>query len=325
MTRSRARVSAGSRLHFGFQNLSLTHGRLYGSVGLALAEPRTVVEAVPAEEVRAPPMVAEFAERTVEALEVPGVRVTVERSLPHHVGFGSGTQHALATAVAVARAHGRRLSPREVAPDLGRGGRSGVGVAAFESGGFVLDGGHPTEKFTTDRPADGSWEVPPVVARHEVPDDWRFLLVRPEVDAGRSGDEEDRSMRSVVERADPETADRIAGLVARRLLPAVATGDVETFGASVAEIGRLNGAWYADQQGGVYRPPVGRIVDSLQSADAVDGAGQSSWGPTTFGVTTSDRADAAREAGREALAAAGVEGEVDVVAADDDGARVAVE
>ena len=44
---SRVRVSAGARIHFGFLNLSLAHDRLYGSVGVSVDEPRTVVVAEP--------------------------------------------------------------------------------------------------------------------------------------------------------------------------------------------------------------------------------------------------------------------------------------
>ena len=42
-----ARASVGARLHFGFCNLSLSHERLYGALGLGLAEPRVVVDAEP--------------------------------------------------------------------------------------------------------------------------------------------------------------------------------------------------------------------------------------------------------------------------------------
>jgi len=214
------------------------------------------------------------------------------------------------------RRRGRRPRAR------GRGGRSGIGVATFEAGGFVLDGGHPTARFTTDRPQDGDWTVPPVAASHPIPDDWRFLLVVPDSDPGRSGDLEDESIRAAIERADPEIADRVAGLITRRVLPAIAAGDADRFGEAVAEIGRLNGAWYTDEQGGVYRPPVGELVDSLSGAPAVYGAGQSSWGPTVYGVTDAARADAAREAGREALDAAGIDGDVRLVAGRNHGARV---
>jgi beta-ribofuranosylaminobenzene 5'-phosphate synthase len=308
------RVSTGGRLHFGFCNLSLAHERLYGSVGVALERPRVVVEAEPATTVQCDdPLAREYARQAVDLLDLRGATVTVERSLPRHVGLGSGTQLALAVLRAVAGAHDEPVDVRRRAPDLGRGGRSGVGVAAFESGGFVVDAGHPTARFTTDRPPVGEWTVPPVAARHEIPDDWRFVLVLPDADPGRSEETEDQSMRSVVERADPTTSDRIAGVMARRLLPAAAEGSVERFGPAAAEVGRLNGAWYADEQGGVYRPPVGELVAALSDDSAVFGAGQSSWGPTVYGVTDADNADDAAAAGRDALAAAGLDGDVHVV------------
>lgn len=317
------RVESGGRLHFGFLNLSLSHDRLYGSLGVALDQPRVVVEAEPADGIRCNNERARgHAERACEVLDVPGVDLTVREELPPHVGLGSGTQLALSVLEAVARANGREADVRDLAPELGRGGRSGVGVAAFEGGEFVLDAGHPTGLFTTEAPARGKWTVPAVAARHRVPDDWRFLLVVPDAAPGKDGSEEDASMRSAVEAADPGLADRISGVVTRRVLPALASEDVAAFGAAVAEVGRLNGAWYADEQGGVYRPPVGGIVDALAGSPAVSGAGQSSWGPAVYGVTDRSRAEDALAAGRDALAAAGVDGTVRVVAPRNEGARV---
>ncbi|WP_410766975.1 beta-ribofuranosylaminobenzene 5'-phosphate synthase family protein [Haloferax sp. DFSO60] len=317
------RVSVGARLHFGFLNLSLARDRLYGGLGVALDEPRVVVTAEPADEVRCRhPAAREYAERAVSLLDVPGAAVTVERSLPRHAGLGSGTQLALTVLRAVAAATETPLSVRSLAPELGRGGRSGIGVATFESGGALLDAGHPTTRFTTDRPAIGSWTVPPVVARHEIPSHWRFLLVVPDADPGRSGSEEDESMRSVVERADATTSDRIAGLVTQNLLPALAEGSAERFGEAVETIGRLNGTWYADEQGGVYRPPVGELVSSLTESPAVYGTGQSSWGPAVYGVTDVDHVDAAIDAGNAALSDAGIAGTVTVATGRNTGAVV---
>ncbi|MBV0900748.1 beta-ribofuranosylaminobenzene 5'-phosphate synthase family protein [Haloarcula salina] len=308
-------VTTAARLHFGFQNLSLAHERLYGGVGLALDEPRLAVHAERADELRCDDGAAEpYVRRVVDALDVPGAAVTIEERFPRHVGLGSGTQLALATLVAVVRAYDRTADARTYAPRLGRGGRSGVGVATFEDGGFVVDGGHPTERFTAEPPAEGDWDVPPVLARHDVPAHWRFVVVVPDSDPGQSGSEEDRSMRQAVERADPGIADEISTLLTRRLLPAIATRDRRDFGQAAARLGRLNGAWYADEQGGVYRPPAGSIVDALSRAPSVSGAGQSSWGPTVWGLTTEEYASEASEAGALALDEAGVEGSVRVVA-----------
>ncbi|MFC7096814.1 beta-ribofuranosylaminobenzene 5'-phosphate synthase family protein [Halobaculum marinum] len=316
-------VESGARLHFGFGNLSLAHERLYGAAGVALAEPRVRITVAPAETVASEhDAVERYAARATDLFGVPGARVTVHEELPRHMGLGSGTQLALATLAGVAEAYGHDPAVRAYAPELGRGGRSGVGVAAFETGGFALDAGHPTGRFTTDRPADGDWTVPAVAAHHAVPDDWRFLLVVPDVGPGRSGDDEDTSIRRTVEDADPAVADRVAGVVQRRLLPAVAEGAAERFGEAVAEVGRLNGAWFADEQGGVYRPPVGDVVAALDEDPAVYGAGQSSWGPTVYGVTDAARADAARDAGERALVETGVDGDVRVVEPRNEGAAI---
>ncbi len=320
------RVETGARLHFGFQNLALAHDRLYGGVGLALAEPRLVIEAERATALDVDdPDAGAFARDVVDVLGVEGARLDVRERFPRHAGLGSGTQFALACLAAIAGAHDRTVDPRAVAPDLGRGGRSGVGVAAFERGGFVVDAGHPTERFTSAPPARGDWSVPRPVARHDVPEDWRFLLVTPDVPPGRSGTPEEESMRAVVERADPTVADEMATLLVRRVLPAVAEGDVAAFGRAIARLGRLNGAWYADEQGGVYRPPAGDIVEALSGSPAIYGAGQSSWGPTVYGVTTHREADRAGAVARDVLSDLGTGGTVRTVAPRNGGASLATD
>lgn len=330
---SRVAVTTGARLHAGFRNLSLSHERLYGGVGLALAEPRATVVAEPASSVTvtggtatAPIAedVADYARRTCDLLDLPGARLEVTERLPRHVGLGSGTQLALATYAAVARAHDAEPRPREHAPALGRGGRSGVGVATFESGGFVVDAGHPTERFTTAPPADGEWTVPAVLARYDLPAEWRVCLVLPEADPGRHGEDEDRSIRGVVERADPSVADDLATLLVDRILPAAVEGRA-SFGAALAEFGRLNGAWYADVQGGVYRPPAGRIVEHLSGSSSVAGAGQSSWGPAVWALTDAERAEATGAAAEAALDAADCAGRVLLTRPRNEGATVAVD
>jgi beta-ribofuranosylaminobenzene 5'-phosphate synthase len=328
---SRVRVSAGARIHFGFLNLSLSHDRLYGSLGVAVDGPRTVVVAESADRVRcrAPDsygdsVVREYVERAVERLGVPGASVHVASAAPRHAGLGSGTQLALSILAAVARAHEREPDIRSLAPALGRGGRSGIGVGAFERGGFLLDTGHPASRFTSERPPDGEWTVPSIAIRREIPTHWRFLLVVPDVDPGRNGDAEDESMRAVIERADPDVADRISGVVTRRLLPSLVDGDAERFGAAVARIGQLNGRWYADEQGGVYRSPVGELVDALDAEPACHGAGQSSWGPCVYAVTDAAGAEAARTAGRNALDDAGLDGRVTLASGRNAGADIDV-
>lgn len=316
-------VETGARLHFGFQNLSLAHERLYGGIGVGLETPTVRVEATPADEIHCEDDACRsYLPAIVDALDVDGATVTVHDQYGRHVGLGSGTQLVLASLVAIASADDIDIDPREVAPQLGRGGRSGVGVATFETGGFVVDAGHRTARFTTRPPDPGEWTVPPAVGRWQLPADWRFVLVRPERTEPISDEDEDDRMRTVVERADPGIADDIATLLSRRLLPAVVEQDVAAFGAAVARLGRLNGAWYADEQGGVYRPPAGRLVEILDESPAIFGSGQSSWGSTVYGVTTTEREDKAREMAEASLDLTGLEGDVSVTRPARSGHRV---
>lgn len=318
-----ARVRAGARLHVGFQNLSLAHERLYGGIGISIEEPYVEISAEPAPSVDCEDgIVRTYAHRVVEHLGVPGARITVDSMLNRHVGLGSGTQVALAIYAAIATAHDEPIDPRAAAPVLGRGGRSGVGVAGFERGGLVVDGGHPSGRFTTEPPDRGDWDVPPVIARHELPEDWRFVVVVPAASRGRNGADEESSIREVIETAPADLADDVLRVLYQTLLPAAAEGRIDAVGDALTEIGRLNGAWYTDQQGGVYRPPVGTVLDTLSASPAIAGVGQSSWGPTAYGLTTAGEADRARDVAETALESAGVDGTVYLTAVDNDGAQI---
>jgi beta-ribofuranosylaminobenzene 5'-phosphate synthase len=315
------RVAVGARLHVGFTNLSLSRARLYGGIGLALDRPETVVTAERATSIEAPnATVRTHAERIVDRLDVPGATVHIESSLPRHVGLGSGTRLALAVARAIAGAYDQPFAVRKHAPALGRGGRSGVGVATFEDGGFVVDAGHPSSAFTVDRPDRGDWEVPPVAVRRHVPSEWRFVIAVPGGEAGRSGEAEDDGMRRAIEAADPAVADRVAGALVQQVLPGLATGDVELFGAGVEAIDRANGEWYADLQGGIYRPPAGQVIEALRGTSGVAGVGQSSWGPAVWALTTEEAAEGVANRARQTLETHDRGGTVHVVQATKTGA-----
>lgn len=307
-------VQTGPRLHIGFQNLSLAHDRLYGGIGLAVDAPRLSIEVSTAETLDCQDdTVRPYAQKAIENLDVPGARIVVGERYDRHVGLGSGTQLALSCLVGIASAYDIRVDPRAAAPELGRGGRSGVGVATFQNGGFVVDAGHRTERFTTSPPDPGNWEVPAPIVSRPLPEDWRFVVVTPTATEGRSGSAEDSSMQSAVDGANPTVADDIATVVTRQLLPAIAEETIGEFGAAIERIGRLNGTWYADEQGGLYRPPAGEIIEQLSKSEGIFGAGQSSWGPTVYGVTDKSRSEEAKTVASAALDDAELGGVVRVV------------
>jgi beta-RFAP synthase len=287
------RVTAPARLHLGFLDLAGDLGRRFGSLGLAVDRPRTRLTLEPAARLSVEGPEAERAERVLrkaaELLAVrPAVRLAVEEAIPAHMGFGSGTQLALAVGAALSRLHGRPADAEALAVRLGRGARSAIGVAAFRAGGFLVDGG---------RGADTA--IAPLLARLPFPENWRVLLILDRGHRGLHGAAETSAFRNA-----PPFGASLAGELCRltlmQALPGLAERDLARFGAAVSEIQRRLGDYFAAAQGGRFASPkVARVLAGLE-AEGVTGLGQTSWGPTGFAFFESE---ARAEQVRAALAA----------------------
>lgn len=272
------RIAAPGRLHLGFIDLSGTLGRRFGSLGITLDRPSTVVRMALSDRLTASGPDAARARMAVEKAAEQfnldsAVEVTVESALPPHSGLGSGTQLGLAVATGLCLLNNKNLTSREIGAALGRGMRSSIGIGAFSEGGVILDGG---KKIGSDAP-------PPILSRLAFPEDWRILLVYDRSHRGLSGPEEVAAMENL-----PPFADTLAGHMARLAimvaLPALAEGDVHYFSAAIGEMQRLLGDHYAGVQGGRYTSDaVAEVMDWLESL-GYRGIGQSSWGPTGFAI-----------------------------------------
>jgi beta-RFAP synthase len=100
---------------------------------------------------------------------------------------------------------------------------------------------------------------------------------------------------------------RVAHLVLMALLPSLADDDIVTFGRALTEIQEITGRWFASVQGGMFTPgPSATLVHRMREWGA-NGVGQSSWGPTVYGIVNGDE-EAGRLSARvrDALGAAGV-------------------
>jgi beta-ribofuranosylaminobenzene 5'-phosphate synthase len=276
----RVSVATGCRLHLGFTNLSDDVGRCYGSLGVALDRPSTTVVV---EECRDAAVVGDDPEqiracyrRFCDHYRVdPRVSIEVSESIPQHVGLGSGTQLGLAVGLGLAMVCGIDADVWDIATAMGRGRRSGIGTAAFQTGGFVVDAGHR-------RGGSGRDAAPTVVWRRDVPADWRFIVVVPDEGSGLSG----RSEEGVFGTLAPSVriSEEICRITLLKLMPALVEHDIEEFGRALTAVDRKTGAYFSDVQGGIYSGgETNAAVDALLSAGAC-GAGQSSWGPAVYGL-----------------------------------------
>jgi beta-RFAP synthase len=318
--RAVARIEAPARLHLGFLDPGATLGRRFGSVGLVIDGLETVVELSRADEdtFEAPAGAQADLDRAIEYLHAlrqatrrdAPVRLALRRALPAHAGLGSGTQLALAVGHAFSAVFELGLGSARIAALLGRGRRSGVGIAGFDAGGLLVDGGPR---------ADGSPAVP--IARLPLPPAWRVILVLDPRMRGLSGAQEKAALAELPPLPAGVSAE-ICHEVLMHLLPGAAGAEFAPFAAGVTRMQRLLGAHFAPAQGGVFASPaVGRVVDWIESR-ACAGTGQSSWGPTGFAIVPS--LDEARRA-IEAAQAAGVVDpalEIRVTAARNRGATV---
>ncbi len=266
-----------SRLHMALIDMNGGLGRVDGGVGIALEEPCFEMEfgeaegvfGVSGEELR-------VARAVCDKLGVAGIEIAFNRRIPEHVGFGSKTQVSLGIAAGINRVYGVGKSVRELAALVGRGGTSGIGVAAFESGGFILDGGHPAVKGFF--PSRCSKAPPaPVLARYDFP--WHVVCAWPAHGAkGAHGGEEAMLFKKACPIPASE-AGKVSRIILMKLLPALAEGDVEAFGGGV---NRLQSAGFKKMEVGIKKKEVGKLLAHLQKNSA--GAGMSSFGPVCYGI-----------------------------------------
>jgi beta-ribofuranosylaminobenzene 5'-phosphate synthase len=274
-------VSAPARLHLGFLDPSGGLGRRFASIGLAIAEMGTRINIRSAASVQIEgPKHARVAQHLATMQQHLGLSgayaANIEQTVPAHAGLGSGTQIALAVAAGMRRLHNIQLDLHGDAIRLGRGGRSGIGIGVFDRGGLILDGGRGPATTT-----------PPIISRLRFPEPWRVILVLDPSRTGVHGPQEGEAFATLPPFPEHEAAHHCR-LILMKALPAVAEGDLTSFGAAIRELQSRVGDYFAPIQGGsrFASRDVGTALALLDEAGA-HGIGQSSWGPTGFAFAPS--------------------------------------
>jgi beta-ribofuranosylaminobenzene 5'-phosphate synthase len=255
-----------SRIHITLLDLEGKYNRLDGSVGVALKKPRIVVSLGDCQEVN---------------LELPFKvpKICIEEDYEPHIGLGRTTQYLLSIAKLAAEYNFKKLSAIELAKLVKRGGTSGVGVYAFEYGGFIVDGGHSKKVKNTPLPSDYSTAPPPpLIARFNFP--WYIYINIPEKGRRIFGNEELKIFKEV----KLEGVDTLARIVLIELIPSVAERDLEGVLDAIDKIQYLG---------------LKKVEVMLQSDEVKDlmrklrskgfPAGLSSFGPTIYTFVRSKR------------------------------------
>jgi len=154
---------------------------------------------------------------------------------------------------------------------LDRGSRSSIGAAAFDAGGFIVDGGR-----------DDSRRLPPVIVRHDFPEDWAIILVADSRHEGLSADSEAAAFDNLPEFSAAASGE-ICRLLLLKVLPALKTHELQPFAEGIGRIQEITGDYFSNYQGGdrFTSASVSQALDWL-AANGAYGPGQSSWGPTGY-------------------------------------------
>ncbi len=282
------RVETGCRLHFGLLSQPGTqHGRFAG-VGMMLESPgvRLIATPSPTDGViadqfnaiardRVQQFVTRF--RQASSMECPPCEILVDSAIPSHAGLGSGTQLGLATASALQRISSAtdRATPWTLADWVGRGRRSGIGIAGSETGGLLLDSGEQHQGENR-------------VRRIGVPDTWRVILITPIDETGLSGAAELQAFDDLPA-TPPSEVDRLWQLATQTIAPSLERREFDSFSEAVYQYGYGVGQTFAAVQGGPFANLTTAALVEFLRENGVRGVGQTSWGPTVFAFAADDQ------------------------------------
>jgi beta-ribofuranosylaminobenzene 5'-phosphate synthase len=281
------RVRTPARLHFTLIDLNGELGRIDGGIGVAIDKPNWDIHISKSTKWIFPEDIADVMTRIQNKMNLSNCyKINIESQLPIHVGLGSQTQMALAIAQGISILEGRSDSIYELASIVGRGGTSGIGIAAYEHGGFIMDGGHTCDEKPKFLPSHFSNAKPAMlVNRFEIPHDWYFVVVVPNTEQGKHGKEESE----IFEQNCPVPADeveKVSRIILMQILPSIIDRDINRFGSGLSRIQEIGFKRVENE----LQTDFVRGIQQFLIDHGAAGTGLSSFGPATFGVVDSEDA-----------------------------------
>ncbi len=293
ISKGKVRVTTGSRLHFGFLNLTPNNipfwhdlygnptlpVRRFGGIGLMIPKPGISIIAEISNswsfEGGHVQRVEECAIKLQAYCEknnhrIKPCRVIVEKSAPHHVGLGTGTQLALAVGKSLLLANGFDMPTKELGPVLGRGNRSAIGLYGFDHGGLIVEGG----KTKDDK-------ISPLISNLPWPKDWQIELQYDSEKPGVHGVEEVNAFKEIMNAPnDSELLSANPRNALLGILPAVVSEDLDAVKKFIFDMNMRTGRVFEPFEGEDKKGGPG-------SKELFDFCGQSSWGPVKFQIRKS--------------------------------------
>ena len=286
-------IKTPSRVHMSLIDMNGGLGRLDGSVGLALDDGGISLRAKKSDEIlvtersetgEISPASSSFTSQISKIAktllpENEGIELEFLSPVRSHVGLGSGTQISLSTASAVNQLYGLNQSVRELAQITRRGGTSGIGVLAFENGGFIVDCGHKAVEKNGFLPSSQS-SAPPanLLLRLDFPDWDVVIAIPPKV--GISGEDEKQFFQKFCPVPAVDVRE-VSHIILMQMIPSIIEKDIEGLGNAVNSLQKIG---FKKHEVDAQPDDVKSTVDLILK-NGLHGAGISSFGPAVYGFS----------------------------------------
>jgi len=291
-------IKTPSRLHMTLIDLNGSYGRADGGIGLTINKPNFTLhcelaekgitidfnEKIDNEEIKneAVKKITDSAERIINNFNFDeGFHFTVEEAYPPHSGLGSGTQMSLATAKLICEFNEINMDSIGLGAIVGRGGSSGIGMGAFDHGGFVVDGGHDLkDKGGSVLPSSVNPAKPPqLIARYDFPEKWELVVAVSKADTTVTGMREDDIFGKYcpVPKKDVE---QLSHIIFMNLIPFLLEKNIEAVGDAINNIQNLG---FKNVEVTRQAQNVRDLMENMRESGAY-GVGMSSFGPAVYGL-----------------------------------------
>lgn len=289
-------IKSPSRLHLGLIDMNGSYGRLDGGIGLAIQDPNFYLYGESAEngitidfnenydfsdEIRneCVKKINDAAQKVIDYYDVDeGFYFRVDKAFPPHSGLGSGTQIALSTGKLITEHIGEESNGVSLGKITGRGGTSGIGVFAFDHGGFIVDGGHSKKEKDSFLPSSASKASPPqLFGRYEFPEEWGVLLVILKSDVSVNGQKEVNIFQEYCP-IDTQEVELYSHLVFMNMIPFLIEKDLPCFGNIINKIQTIG---FKNIEVSLQADNIKNLMKKLREIGAY-AVGMSSFGPTVY-------------------------------------------
>lgn len=298
-------IKTPSRLHMTLIDLNGSYGRADGGIGLTINKPNFTLrcetsdngvtidfnENIVDEDIKKE-AIKKINDATYEIIHYfnfeDGFHFTVEEAYPPHSGLGSGTQMSLATAKLICEFNETNIDSIDLGAILGRGGSSGIGMGAFDHGGFVVDGGHDLkDKGGSILPSSINPAKPPqLIGRYDFPQEWEVVVGVCKGDTTVTGMKEDDIFEKYCPVPNHEV-EQLSHIIFMNLIPFLLERNIEAVGDA---INRIQGLGFKNVEVSRQAQNVRDLMANMRQFGAY-GVGMSSFGPAVYGLIDKNNKD----------------------------------